>query len=204
MKLSVSILGIKDDIEKIKEIEKSSADYIHLDIMDGKFVSSKIDMFNRYNKTLDIHLMVNNVKEYIDKYKLLNPKYLTFHYEAVENPKEIIDYLHNLGIKAGISIKPETSIDSLYPYLEDIDLVLIMSVVPGKGGQKYIPSSTDKINKLYELKKEKKYNYEIEVDGGINNETIKYVGNSDIVVVGSYITKSDNYDEKINEILSNN
>ena len=199
MKLSVSILGIKDDIEKIKEIEKSRADYIHLDIMDGEFVSNKVDMFNDYNKTLDIHLMVNNVKEYIDKYKLLNPEYITIHYEVIDNPKEIIDYIHNLGIKAGISINPSTPIESIFPYLKDIDLVLVMSVVPGKGGQTYIESSTDKINKLYELKPQ--YNYQIEVDGGINNETIKYVKNADIVVVGSYITKSDNYELKINEML---
>lgn len=202
MKLSVSILGIKDDIEKIREIEKSRADYIHLDIMDGEFVSNKVAMFANYNKTLDIHLMVNNVKEYIDKYKLLNPEYLTFHYEAVDNPKEMIDYIHSLGIKAGISINPITPVDSIIPYLKDIDLVLIMSVVPGKGGQTYIESSTDKINKLYELKQQ--YNYQIEVDGGINNETIKYVKNADIVVVGSYITKSENYSEKIDEILLNN
>lgn len=202
MKLSVSILGIKDDIEKIREIEKSRADYIHLDIMDGEFVSNKVAMFANYNKTLDIHLMVNDVKEYIDKYKLLNPEYLTFHYEAVDNPKEMIDYIHSLGIKAGISINPITPVDSIIPYLKDIDLVLIMSVVPGKGGQTYIESSTDKINKLYELKQQ--YNYQIEVDGGINNETIKYVKNADIVVVGSYITKSENYSEKIDEILLNN
>ena len=202
MKLSVSILGIKDDIEKIREIEKIRADYIHLDIMDGEFVSNKVAMFANYNKTLDIHLMVNDVKEYIDKYKLLNPEYLTFHYEVVDNPKEIIDYIHSLGIKAGISIIPITPVDSIIPYLKDIDLVLIMSVVPGKGGQTYIESSTDKINKLYELKQQ--YNYQIEVDGGINNETIKYVKNADIVVVGSYITKSENYSEKIDEILLNN
>lgn len=202
MKLSVSILGIKDDIEKIREIEKSHADYIHLDIMDGEFVSNKVDMFNNYNKTLDIHLMVNNIKEYIDKYKLLKPEYLTFHYEVVDNPKEIIDYIHSLGIKAGISINPATPVDSIFPYLKDIDLVLVMSVVPGKGGQTYMESSTDKINKLYELKQQ--YNYQIEVDGGINNETIKYVKNADIVVVGSYITKSENYSEKIDEILLNN
>ena len=88
MKLSVSILGIKDDIEKIREIEKSHADYIHLDIMDGEFVSNKVDMFNNYNKTLDIHLMVNNIKEYIDKYKLLKP---------VFRDEEKIIRLHNMA-----------------------------------------------------------------------------------------------------------
>lgn len=200
MKIAVSILGIKDNIDKIKEIECSSADYIHLDIMDGKFVSNVADMYRDYVKPLDVHLMVSNIEEYINKYKDLNPVYITFHYEATSNIKEVIDYIHSLGIKAGISISPETEVDKIIPYLPYIDLVLVMSVVPGQGGQLFIPSSVDKINELYVLRNSHSYNYVIEVDGGINNETLKYVEKTDIAVIGSYITKKDNYEEIIMEI----
>ena len=151
--IAVSILGIKDNLEKIHEVESSSAEYIHLDIMDGKFVSNETDMRRIYNKKLDIHLMVSDVKEYINKYKLLNPEYITFHYEAVDNPKEIINYIHSLNI--GISISPNTNVDVLLPYLDSIELILIMSVIPGEGGQKFLESSKDKIDKLYDLRKNK-------------------------------------------------
>lgn len=198
--IAVSILGIKDNLEKIHEVENSSAEYIHLDIMDGKFVSNETDMRRIYNKKLDVHLMVSDVKEYINKYKLLNPEYITFHYEAVDNPKEIINYIHSLNIKVGISISPNTNVDVLLPYLDSIELILIMSVIPGEGGQKFIESSKDKIDKLYDLRKNKSYNYIIEVDGGINNETINLVSNADMFVIGSYITKSSNYEETIQNI----
>lgn len=200
MKIAVSILNIKDDISKIKEVETSSADYIHLDIMDGKFVSNMTDMNRVYDKKLDVHLMVNDVKKYVDEYQKLNPEYITFHYEAVLDSNEMIDYIHSLGIKVGISICPDTEVEALLPYLKNIDLVLVMSVTPGYGGQEFMPISIDKINKLYDLRKENSYHYEIEVDGGINKETLPLVNNVDIAVIGSYITKSSNYEEIIKEI----
>lgn len=200
MKIAVSILSIKDDTQKIKEVEYSSADYMHLDIMDGKFVSNVAEMYREYIKPLDVHLMVSDVIEYIDKYKDLNPVYITFHYEATTNIKEVIDYIHGFGIKTGISISPETEVDKIIPYLPYIDLVLVMSVVPGEGGQLFIPSSVDKINELYEIRENYSYNYVIEVDGGINNETLKLVEKVDIAVIGSYITKKDNYEYVIQEL----
>lgn len=200
MKLSLSILSINDDVKKIDEADCSSTDYIHLDIMDGEFVSNTAEMYRNYMKPLDIHFMVYDVKSYIDKYKDLNPVYMTFHYEAVSNPIEMIEYIHSLGIKAGISISPETEVDKIIPYLPFVDLVLVMSVVPGCGGQLFIPNSVDKINLLYDLRKNNLYHYEIEVDGGINNENLPLVKNVDIVVVGSYITKKDNYEELIQKI----
>lgn len=200
MKIAVSVLNIKDDISKIGQVENSSADYIHLDIMDGKFVSNKIDMDSIYNKVLDVHFMVYDVKEYIDKYKHMNPEYITFHYEAVNNHIEIIDYIKSLGIKVGLSISPETSVDEIIPYLKYVDLVLVMSVVPGKGGQTFIPNSIDKINYLYDLREKNSYNYKIEVDGGINKDTLKLVNKVDIAVIGSYITNSLNCEEVIKEI----
>ncbi len=198
--IAVSILGIKDNLEKIHEVENSSTEYIHLDIMDGKFVSNEIDMRGIYTKPLDVHLMVENVEDYINKYKLLNPDYITFHYEAVEDPHEIIAYIHSLNIKAGISINPDTPVEVLLPYLDYVDLVLVMSVVPGEGGQEFIESSKDKIDTLYSLRENNEYNYLIEVDGGINNETLLLASNADMFVIGSYITKNSNYEETIQNI----
>lgn len=200
MKIAVSILNVKDDVSKIEQVEKSSADYIHLDIMDGEFVSNKIDMNYNYNKSLDIHFMVYDVIGYIDKYKHLNPEYITFHYEAVNNHIEIIDYIKSLGIKVGLSISPDTSVAEIIPYLKFVDLVLVMSVVPGKGGQTFIPNSIDKINYLYDLREKNSYDYKIEVDGGINKDTLKFVNKVDIAVIGSYITNSLNYEDVIKEI----
>lgn len=209
--LSTSILGFKDNIkEKITKIDSLNTDYLHLDIMDGLFVPNKtwsIDeikpLVENHTKPLDVHLMVNDVKKYIDDFCELNPTYITFHFEATENPKEIIEYIQSKNIKVGISIKPRTTVEDLIPYLNLVDLILIMSVEPGKGGQKYLTSANEKIDELELLRNAYKYRYLIEVDGGINNNTIKECLNADIFVVGSYITSSEDYEEKINEIKSN-
>ena len=202
--LSVSILGIKENIEEnIKKLDNLGIDFFHVDIMDGIFVENKTWEYNEIEPKLkntktkkDIHLMVKNIKKYVDQYKNLNPEIITFHYEATDNPKEIINYIKNKNIKVGLSIKPNTKVEEIEFLLKEIDLVLVMSVEPGKGGQKYIESTTEKINKLSKLKE--KYNFIIEVDGGINNETKDKAKNADILVVGSYITNND-YEEKIKE-----
>lgn len=208
MKISASFLSVNENlIDNIKKLDNSSVDFLHLDIMDGIFVNNKswnYEFFKRIlmdtKKPKDIHLMVSNVKEYIDLFKNFNPQYLTFHYEAINDVKSVCNYIKNLGIKVGLSIKPSTSIEEILPYLEYIDLILVMSVEPGKGGQKFIDSSVDKINQLYKLREKYNYNYVIEVDGGINDETSKLCNNADILVVGSYITNSNNYQEQINKI----
>ena len=204
--LSVSILGIKENIkENLKKLDKLDIDYFHIDIMDGKFVQNKTWEYNEIKNNLentkhkkDIHLMVEDIKKYIDEFKNLNPEIITFHYEATDNPLEIIEYIKKNNIKAGISIKPETEVNKIKPFLKDVDLVLVMSVEPGKGGQKYIENSTNKINELKQLRTKNNYNYIIEVDGGINNETKDKAKNADMLVVGSYIT-NNNYEEKIKE-----
>ena len=199
MKLSISFLSISDNKEKINKLNEVNSDYIHYDVMDGIFTEKKSLTYDEMknlnlNKPKDVHLMVKDVKKYIDEFKNLNPEYITFHVETNVNSKGMIDYIHSFGIKAGISINPETDINEILPYLKDIDLVLVMSVHPGKGGQSFIDVS-DKINKLNELKKENEFL--IEVDGGINNETINYCKDADIVVVGSYIT-NDDMNERVN------
>jgi ribulose-phosphate 3-epimerase len=209
-KISVSILSIKDNIkENIELIDNLDIDYIHLDIMDGNFVPNRtweandIEPFiSKHVKPLDVHLMVSDLKRYIDDYARLSPEYITFHLEASSDPINVINYIHRKDIKAGISIKPGTDTEELLPYLSSIDLILVMSVEPGKGGQSYISSINEKIDELELFRKAYKYDYVIEVDGGINSETIKECSNADMFVVGSYITDSDNYEQRVKELKS--
>lgn len=209
MKLSVSILSIKNNIkENILKLSKLDIDYLHIDIMDNLFVPNKtwnIDEVkeivpNNYKK-FDVHLMVYDLDKYIKDFISLKPNIITFHLEATNNVEKYIQIIHENNILAGISIKPNTSIESIKPYLKDIDLVLVMSVEPGFGGQKFIENSENKINELLQIKKENNYNYLIEVDGGVNKDTMKFCKNCDIVVVGSYITNND-YEESIKNIKS--
>lgn len=211
MKISASFLSIKENIEeKIILLDKTTIDYLHLDIMDGKFVKNKTWKFNDLNKLLkettkpkDIHLMVKNVKGYVKKFRKLNPEFITFHLEASKNGFKIIELIKKCGIKVGMSIKPDTSVEALIPYLGYLDLVLVMSVEPGKGGQEFLNNSLEKIKELDSLREENNYHYLIEVDGGINDTNITKLKdhNVDIAVVGSFITNSDNYQEQINKCL---
>ena len=206
MNMEVSVSFLKTRLtpqETISELNWTSCDYLHIDVMDGVFVDNEtmhideITLLLRENiKPLDVHLMCSDLKKYIPLYADLMPKYITFHLEAVDNVDEIINYIHSYGIKCGISIKPETSVDELLPYLDNIDLVLVMSVNPGLGGQTFMMESIDKINKL---KKLNKGNYKISVDGGINNETIKYV-DVDIAVSGSYVCMSNDFEGAIRNL----
>lgn len=196
--ISISILNIKDNIDKIKYIDSLNSDYIHIDIMDGEFVTNKVDMLDlpSLSTKRDIHLMVYDVYKYIDLYKKYNPEYITFHVEAVEDVMEVINYIHSLGIKVGLSIKPNTSVISILEYLKYIDLILVMSVEPGAGGQKFIINSSNKIEELYNIRSDNNYKYIIEVDGGVNIETKDLCQKADILVVGSYITKSEDVNNK--------
>lgn len=196
--ISTSILNISNNIEKIKKIDETSTDFIHLDIMDGLFVPNKCEYLNKINlnKKVDIHLMVQNVEEYVLKYKDYKPEFITFHYENNEDKIwDLIKYVSNYS-KVGIAINPSTCIESLIPYLNSIDLVLVMSVKAGMGGQEYIDISS-KIDKLVKLRKENDYAYLIEVDGGINIDTVNKCKETDILVIGSYITNTDNYEAQI-------
>lgn len=205
MKVSVSVLKEYDRLIKaIKKVNESEADFLHVDVMDGDFVNNKKfplevvkDVKLISTKPLDVHLMVKS-HDLIKKYANLMPEYLTFHVEVI-NDFRLINYVKSLGIKVGLAINPETDIKHLLPYLDDIDLVLFMSVTPGEGGQTF---KEEVIDKIKEFKKIAPSNLIINVDGGVNDKTIslcKYAG-CDMVVSGSYVTNSANYDEKIKSL----
>lgn len=207
MKIAASFLNINEPIvEEVTKLSSLDIDYLHLDVMDGIFVENKTytceEFYNitRYtSKPKDVHLMVSDVKRHIDEFAKLNPEFITFHYEAVSEVSSVINYIHEKGIKVGISIKPSTEVSEIVDYLDYVDLVLVMSVEPGKGGQAFIDDSIRKINQLYDVREKQNYNYVIEVDGGINDKTIKLCDKADIAVVGSYITKQ-NYEEAIESL----
>lgn len=205
MKVSVSVLKEYDRlISSIKKVNNSSADFLHVDVMDGQFVDNKKfplevvrDVKQISGKPLDIHLMVQS-HDLIKEYAKLSPRYLTFHVEIIED-YSLIDYVKSLGIKVGLAINPETDIKCLMPYVDDIDLVLFMSVKPGAGGQAF---KEEVIDKIRGFKKACPPDLIISIDGGVNEKTIslcKYAG-CDMVVSGSYITNAENYDDRINKL----
>lgn len=197
MDLSVSILNAKDKKQMINILNNTDISYIHLDVMDGNFVSQKtlqveeiIELSKVSQKKLDIHLMVSNPIEYFEKIKqLTNIEYITIHLEINKNITEILSKIKSYGYKTGLSIKPNTNINELTPYLDYVDLILLMTVEPGLGGQSFIE---DSVSRLIELKKIVNNNIKIEVDGGINNKTINKVKDANIAVVGSYISLNEN------------
>ena len=213
MEISVSYLKSLYSKEKtIMNIEKTTADYIHVDLMDGGFVPEKnfeinstIKLLKKHELPLDIHLIVFDPLIYINDLATLEPEYITFHIEATKDIVKTIESIRRNNIKVGISIKPETNIMEIMPYLSLIDLVLIMSVEPGKGGQEFIPSSVNRLLILKKFRESNNLHYKISIDGGINNKTIlKFKDNIDIAVAGSYICLSNNYQERINNLKSLN
>lgn len=200
--VSGSILCDKP-LEAIKLYDKSSIDFIHLDIMDGKFVPNKSFTMSQINslcgsvsKPLDVHLMVSNPSKYIDDLSLLNVSYITFHYEAVKDAMSVINHIKGNGIKAGISIKPSTIVSEIFPLLPFLDMVLIMSVEPGKSGQSFMSSVLYKIDVLRKEIVEKGYKTLISIDGGINEDSVSKVVGVDIVVSASYLL-SGNIEDKL-------
>ena len=204
MKIGVSILNSKDLKRDLELLNNTNCDYFHIDVMDNKFVTNKNDPYdilkyyeNLYNKRLDVHLMCEKPLSYIDKYINLNTEFITFHVEIKEDIEKIIKHIKEYGIKVGLAIKPSADIRFIEPFIDDIDLVLLMSVEPGYGGQKFLMSSETRIKELKDLIKDK--NILISVDGGIDNITKKYVKEADILVSGSYILKG-NYEERIESL----
>lgn len=198
MKISVSILKEKNNKEEaINKLLQTSTDYIHLDIMDNTFTdSSSFDLndFSIVDKKYDIHIMSTDLDNQINKAIKLNPEYITFHYESTKDIDKYISLIKNNNIKVGLAISPSTKLYKIKKYLDKIDLLLIMSVIPGKGGQTYIQKITKKIIKASKIKD----NFVISVDGGLNSEILDNIKEYiDIAVVGSFVTDSDDYESKI-------
>ena len=181
--------------EQIKEVEKAGAQYLHFDVMDGMFVPSisfGMPVLQTIRKAsdmiYDVHLMIEKPERYIEVFAEYGADILTVHVETIEN-NVILKKIRELGVKVGLSLNPETPIESVYPYLEDVDMVLVMTVRPGFGGQKYIDACTDKVAVLYEEIRRRNLSVDIEVDGGISMETIHKPLNAgaNVIVAGSAV-----------------
>ena len=200
--------------EIILNLEKARTDYYHIDVMDGKFVEKNtyewMKELSSYIKRIsnlpqDVHLMVEDIKSAINDFSAIEPNIITFHYEACKNDEEImeiIDLIKNCNARVGISIKPNTPIDVIYKFLPYVHIVLIMTVEPGKGGQTFLSDMVSKIDNLAKYKEENNFDFQIEVDGGINLATadkVKQVG-ADILVAGTAILKAVDYKVIIDEL----
>ena len=209
MEIALSILtmdlnNINEGLEKFKGKLK----YLHLDVMDGKFVPNSTfnhEFIKNINKDyiFDTHLMIEEPIKYIKDYALAGSDYITFHFEAADDSKEVINLIKSFGVKAGISIKPKTSVEEIENLLPLLDMVLVMSVEPGFGGQKFMESSIDKVRKLKELKEKNNYSYIINIDGGIKDVTLPFVKDYlDLAVSGSYIAKAEDPIANLNKLLN--
>lgn len=216
VEVSTSILTVKKEniLGTIYNLETAKTDYYHIDVMDGKFVENNTnEIMQEYansikqisNLPLDVHLMVEDVKAYVDAYLPFEPNIITFHLEACKNKEEVlevINYIKSNNVKVGIAIKPDTKIEEIYEYLPLVHLVLVMTVEPGKGGQKLIPETIQKVEKIKEYIENNNIDIDVEVDGGINlenKEELKKAG-ANILVIGSCIINSNDYKERIETI----
>ena len=209
--ISPSILGgTFSNMEKIiSDLDKSKAEYIHFDVMDGDFVPnltfgpqfiSNLRGFS--NKVFDVHLMINRVGKFINDYINTGADLITFHVEIDENINEIIKTIKSANIKCGISLKPNTSWESIKPYLENLDQILVMTVEPGFGGQSFMHDQLEKIKKIREFTNSQNVRIDIQVDGGINYETGKLCidAGANVLVAGSFLFKQENLTLATNEL----
>jgi ribulose-phosphate 3-epimerase len=209
IKISPSILSADFSQlgNEIKRLEEGGADMIHVDVMDGHFVPNLtmgppiIKALRKYTKlAFDVHLMISPVHKYIQNYADAGADIITIHPEATEDLQESIDHIKRLGKKVGVSLNPKTKINLIIDLLDKIDLVLIMSVNPGFGGQKFMPVVLDKIRELKKIKDSKRLIFDIEIDGGINfdNNKLAIEAGANILVSGTTVFKENNGNIKKN------
>ncbi len=208
MKISVSILDAVNRYEAVEKLNDTNISYIHIDVMDGKLVNNiqfqDMDEIREISKIskfpLQVHLMVEDASYYVSKFASLNIESITIHLNIKNDIHSVIKEIHNMGYLAGIAVSGEEDILKIIPYLKDIDMILVMSVVPGRGGQAFISNTSDKIRYLRNYIIKNHLSSVIEVDGGINDKTIKNIDGADIAVVGSYIIKASDYDKQIKSL----
>jgi ribulose-phosphate 3-epimerase len=195
--------------EEIKEVERGGADYIHVDVMDGHFVPNItigpliVDSIRPITKLpLDVHLMIENPDQYIEDFAKAGADYITVHVEACRHLHRTIHLIKSLGVKAGVVLNPATPVQLIEPIIEDLDMVLLMSVNPGFGGQKFISSVLSKIKNVKEISDQKGLNLEIEVDGGVNEETavLCVEAGATILVAGSAVFNQTDRGEAISRL----
>ena len=210
--LSPSILAADFAIlgEQIKEADEAGAEYIHIDVMDGVFVPSisfGIPVITSIRKTtkkiFDVHLMIVEPERFVKEFAECGADSITFHIEATEDVDEIIDLIHDLGCKAGMSIKPRTPVEVVEKYLHKLDMLLVMTVEPGFGGQKYIPESTERIREIRRMADEQGLDLDIQVDGGITKENVQVVldAGANVIVAGSAVFRG-NISENVKAIMA--
>ena len=205
--LAADFSNLQRDIEMINE---SEADWFHIDIMDGVFVPNISfgmpvlrDIKKHAKKTLDVHLMIVNPDQYIETFSKLGADILTVHYEACTHMHRTIQAIKATGMKAGVALNPHTSVNQLKDVIKDIDVVCLMSVNPGFGGQTFIENTFDKVKELKELIQSSESSCLIEIDGGVTNKNAKKLvqAGADILVAGSYIFKNSNPTETISKLI---